>query len=674
LERWHSEFGAGKLAAIRERRRGEEQSLELLRERHATSQQRLQTLSQSILQLEAGEREQRELQLKAEKANSRLENFIEQFDQAYEEKRGLLNRLQQRLRELETALAGLADERVRLEAAEAEADTTVARLRDAERDLRKEIESITYVGLPPTQVREEIEIFRSRYRWEVERFEGRFKSTAAQGKLEAVQEQIQETSDKIHRDFGDLDGARAKTILSAGDLSRQRRVAERSANTAHAAFAVTENNLLQARQGLTQLPPLSELDRPAQGEPIPPTAVETLSRLQELSAEGNRLQSEHERVRDELAAAEKAFAETERRRERAETLARRLEDLGVDAKAQPVELPPDDAAVVALVDKVCEQVRRPREARQAQHEKLKERHASIVNLTQDDEFSREMVIRARDLFKTMPLEELILVAGDKRRAVEDDTAILRDELDKMQTHRELIVGELLNRSQEAVRLLRWTEVLSRMPDDLTGWEGEPFLRIHLRVPPSEQEQSARLRGFVDGLLREGEIPSGVELVFRALLALVTEQGIEATILKPEAQRRRLRYPVREMGSWSEGEGTTVAILLYCTLVKLRAQSRGQTDRRTEVSALLLDNPIGPCSKPEFLQMQRWIAGQLGVQLVYATGVNDAQALSVFPNRIRLAKNRLVPATGELAVGVVSNNGDSIVNEIRIFDRVGEAKS
>jgi hypothetical protein len=143
------------------------------------------------------------------------------------------------------------------------------------------------------------------------------------------------------------------------------------------------------------------------------------------------------------------------------------------------------------------------------------------------------------------------------------------------------------------RLLRRTEGISRMPDDLTGWEGEPFLRIHLRVLPSEQEQLARLRGFVDGLLCEGETPSGIELVFRALLVLATEQGIEASILEPEAQCRRLRYPVRGMGSWSEGEGTTVAILLHCTLVKLRAQSRGQTDRRAVVSALLLDNPIGP---------------------------------------------------------------------------------
>jgi hypothetical protein len=35
-------------------------------------------------------------------------------------------------------------------------------------------------------------------------------------------------------------------------------------------------------------------------------------------------------------------------------------------------------------------------------------------------------------------------------------------------------------------------------------------------------------------------------------------------------------------------------------------------------------------KPEFLQMQRWIAGQLGVRLDYATGANDPQALSFFP--------------------------------------------
>ena len=178
---------------------------------------------------------------------------------------------------------------------------------------------------------------------------------------------------------------------------------------------------------------------------------------------------------------------------------------------------------------------------------------------------------------------------------------------------------------------------------------------------------------MDFILEEGKIPGGIELVFRAVLALVGETGVDATILKPEAQCRKIRYPVREMSSWSEGERTTVAILLYCTLVKIRAQSRGHAGRRAEVSALLLDNPVGPCSKREFLEMHRWIAGQLGVQLIYATGVNDAQALSVFPNRVRLAKNRIVPETGELAVGVVAEAEESTVSEIRIFDGLGEQK-
>ena len=66
-------------------------------------------------------------------------------------------------------------------------------------------------------------------------------------------------------------------------------------------------------------------------------------------------------------------------------------------------------------------------------------------------------------------------------------------------------------------------------------------------------------------------------------------------------------------------------------------------------------------------MQRHIAGQLGIQLIYATGINDPPALSIFPNWIRLAKNRFVPETGELAVDIIAQNGDSMLSGIRIFE-------
>ena len=249
--------------------------------------------------------------------------------------------------------------------------------------------------------------------------------------------------------------------------------------------------------------------------------------------------------------------------------------------------------------------------------------------------------------------------------------VLEADLAQMNQHRETLVESLLNVCEQAARLLTRAEKWSVLPENMGEWAGEPFLRIRLRLSPNRTDNLARLKSLVDLMFAEGKIPPSIELVFRGLMALVGETGVDATILKPETQRRRNRYPVREMGGWSEGERTTVAILLYCTLVKIRTQSRGHAGRRAEVSALLLDNPVGPCSKPEFLQMHRWIAAQLGVQLIYATGINDPAALSVFPNRVRLAKNRFIPATGELAVGLQTDAEESVIQDIRIFDGNGE---
>jgi hypothetical protein len=335
----------------------------------------------------------------------------------------------------------------------------------------------------------------------------------------------------------------------------------------------------------------------------------------------------------------------------------------------------DESAVAASVDELCHSLRTARGQVEQEHGRLADKHTAIRDMTQSEEFSHDLSIPARSLFATLTLPELIQgsVAADRQRAVAEQTETLKAELAQMQQHRDLIVSELLNEAEKAVSLLGRAARFSKMPETMTGWEGEPFLRIHLAMPHSHEEKLLRLRAYVDDLLTRGDLADGVRLVFDAVLALVTERGMEASILKPETQRRKTRYPVREMSGWSEGERTTVAIILYCTLVKLRAQSRGHAERRAEVSALLLDNPIGKASKPEFLEMHRWIAGALGVQLIYATSINDPQALSVFPNRIRLAKNRIVPQTGELAVGVVGEEAESVIHNIRIFDGHGEAE-
>jgi len=51
--------------------------------------------------------------------------------------------------------------------------------------------------------------------------------------------------------------------------------------------------------------------------------------------------------------------------------------------------------------------------------------------------------------------------------------------------------------------------------------------------------------------------------------------------------------------------------------------------------LLLDNPFGKATLAEFVDLQVRMARLMGVQLIYATGINDFAALKHFPHYVRL---------------------------------------
>lgn len=677
LTAWLAEFGGGKLTTLREQRRGEEQSLASFRSRAKDAGEQSaakQTLAQT---LDAQSREQEKVSANAKTAATKVQSFIEQFETQLESRRQEREALKSRLAELESALGTLQDAAEQLKLTEPGLDREEQEARDQVRDLRTERAGITYVAAtPPDSVTETIAALRQRYSAEVQRFEGRFKNTEAEGQLKEKQQQITALKQSLDaEEFQGLNHQDAESLLVAGNLLAQRAQARQQHTDAISAKATAQVRLRQARDTLRHIGTPGELDKPLQGELVPEIAVEVGNLVTNLETEAKRLEGEHGRVRLDIEANEKAAQSATSRSERLKSQAKLLTNLDVQPSGL-TDLPalsPDDASVAATVDELCASLRTAREQVRQQHDKVAERHSAIRDLTQSEEFSHELNIPARSLFITLTLPELLQgsVAADRQRAVSEQTETLKAELQQMQQHRDLIVSELLTESEKAVSLLGRAARLSKMPDTMNGWEGEPFLRIHLSLPHSQDEKLLRLRAYVDDLLTRGTLPDGVRLVFDALLALVTERGMEATILKPETQRRKTRYPVRAMSGWSEGERTTVAIILYCTLVKLRAQSRGLAERRAEVSALLLDNPIGKASKPEFLEMHRWIAGALGVQLIYATGINDPQALSVFPNRIRLAKNRIVPQTGELAVGLVGEDAESMIHNIRIFDSHGE---
>lgn len=672
LSRWLAEFGGTKLGTLREKLRGAQQTLASVQEQQRQNQARRQEVITEMASATTAEANARQELQSATKAIGLLETFIERFDNDYESKRARQTELGARLQAISVELPELE---FRLTQQEGNEQPLITRLTELGVELAgfgKEMGEIAYAGPAPESVGESLAQLRTRYKAECQQYEGRFLNSKAQGELTAKQSSKRTIEQKLAKDFAGLDQAAAEARLLAGDLPGQLLAAESALTTAQLAEGAAGLAVTEARKRFKQLGAAGEQERPGQVELIPATSTEAATELAALETESAEIQRQAEANRQATQSASTAQSRYSQRSTEYGNLADRLRDQNVSQAISPVGLPDDDAQVRAQTEDGLSRLRRTRADSVTEHDKLSRIHSQISDLTQEERFARAMDLPARSLFAHMSLDELILVAADKEKSVKEETLVLQADLDQMNQHRETLVESLLNVCDQAARLLHRAEKWSILPEDMGEWSSEPFLRIRLRLSPNRADNLARLKALVDMLFAEGKIPPAIDLVFRALTALVGETGVDATILKPETQRRRLRYPVREMGSWSEGERTTVAILLYCTLVKIRAQSRGHAARRAEVSALLLDNPIGPCSKPEFLQMHRWIASQLGVQLIYATGINDPAALSVFPNRVRLAKNRLIPATGELAVGLQSDSGESVIQDIRIFDGSGES--
>ena len=671
LGKWLADFGGKKLGVLREKLRGEQQSLASLQERQRKNAERQQEVASAIATAETVAQQAGEQAQGAEKAAGQIEAFIERFDAEYESKRARQTELASRLQVIGVEIPALTEQCRELESDEKPLEARLTDLSVELAELQKEAGAIGYVGHSPKAVTESLEQLRARYSTEVQQYEGRFLNTKAQGELSAKQTTKREKEQKLASEFNGLERTRAESKLDAGDVAGQLLAAETSLANAQIGEGEARNQLRAARQRLKDLGAAGEQERPGQVELIPSTSTDSAGEVAKLEAEAGQLQQQSEANRSAIQSTTESKSRLGQRATGYGSLSDRLRDKKARVGISPMELPDDDARVKALTEDALQRLDQTRGETESEYDRLRTIHSRISDLTQEDRFARAMDLPARSLFAHMPLDELILSATDKQRAVQEETLVLEADLAQMNQHRETLVESLLNVCEQAARLLTRAEKWSVLPENMGEWAGEPFLRIRLRLSPNRTDNLARLKSLVDLMFTEGKIPPAIELVFRGLMALVGETGVDATILKPETQRRRNRYPVREMGGWSEGERTTVAILLYCTLVKIRAQSRGHAGRRAEVSALLLDNPVGPCSKPEFLQMHRWIAAQLGVQLIYATGINDPAALSIFPNRVRLAKNRFIPATGELAVGLQTDAEESVIQDIRIFDGNGE---
>jgi len=235
--------------------------------------------------------------------------------------------------------------------------------------------------------------------------------------------------------------------------------------------------------------------------------------------------------------------------------------------------------------------------------------------------------------------EMPSLAADWTTSLHPRLRSLDDDLANIGRHRSGIVTRLGGMVGEALRTLRLAQRLSQLPDGLSGWSGQQFIRFRFDEIDDDTLLAEALGEVVDrtaeSYLSGGkEQRDGMSLLLRGVRAAMP-QGVRVEMLKPDAVLRTERLRVSEIRDvFSGGQQLTAAIVLYCTMAALRANQRGE-GRRPHAGVLFLDNPIGRASAGYLLELQFGVARALGVQLVYTTGLFDAGALSGFPLIVRL---------------------------------------
>lgn len=235
------------------------------------------------------------------------------------------------------------------------------------------------------------------------------------------------------------------------------------------------------------------------------------------------------------------------------------------------------------------------------------------------------------------VEALACDADTVRGELVRRAAGIRQDLADVDTHRQLLIDQLVGVSRDAVGLLSDIQTRSRMPEGLAEWSKRRFIEIrHAPLPDDLAALTDRLSRTVDQLIADRSTPDGHQLLYRATRAAVGDDPFDVRIMKPHMDLRYDRVNITSLAGFSGGQKVTAAVALFTTMLNMRATARGKHGYRT---TLLLDNPFGKSSADAFVHLQRQVAERLGIQLVFTTAVKDLAALSQFRRVIRLEHRR-----------------------------------
>jgi hypothetical protein len=218
----------------------------------------------------------------------------------------------------------------------------------------------------------------------------------------------------------------------------------------------------------------------------------------------------------------------------------------------------------------------------------------------------------------------------------------RGDLDNLDTHRGLLRDGLIQLCSDQRSLLRDVSSSSRLPDGLGGLSGQLAIKISFE-PAAEDEAAGRLADRIDQWAQDIAANAKRSISAETRIRWLAD-AVGATVIdRPRAGRFSIEVlkptldgqpqycaPDRIPVEFSGGQVLTLAVLVYCSLSKVRSSRRASGPR--PAGTLLLDNPFGTASAPPLIAMQHKLAARSGVQLICATGIHDPGVDAAFAGK------------------------------------------
>lgn len=244
-----------------------------------------------------------------------------------------------------------------------------------------------------------------------------------------------------------------------------------------------------------------------------------------------------------------------------------------------------------------------------------------------------------ELTSAMLSNDFYAACSDAARLLEslaDRIQTTQDNMDKMQADFDAGVEELLVLSRVAIGLLN-SAVEKRVPAAAPYVAGKQVLKMRVKFNAINAETRRQaLTHYLDGLIQNQVVPAkGSDLVAEALLRMCGGRPLGIQVLRMVVDENQQYTPVDKISN-SGGEAVVMAMFLYVVIAQLRAETQAKLHKLAG-GPLILDNPFAKATSPTMWKAQRLLAQAMGVQLVFATAIQDYNTLGEFSSFVRLRR-------------------------------------